>query len=100
MFVIYGKRTARIKKYNDNRHYCRSCNCYDLTAKVYKEYFHIFFIPFFPTGIKTVKIHCNSCGQPFRIDTVKKEYENISKTPFYLYAGLMLIASLILLLVN
>ena len=100
MFVIYGRRTTRIKKFTDNRQYCKSCNSFDLTVKVYKEYFHIFFIPFFPIGDKTVKIYCNSCGEPYRVDTVQKEYEKIAKTPFYLYAGLILVASLIFLLVN
>ena len=100
MFVIYGKQTARIKKYTDNRNYCKSCNSFDLNVKVYKEYFHIFFIPFFPTGNKTVKIYCNNCGEPYRADSVQKDYEKSTKNPIYLYAGLILIGSLILLLVN
>jgi zinc-ribbon family len=100
MFVIYGRRIARIKRYTDNRNYCKSCNSFDLNVKVYKEYFHIFFIPFFPTGDKTVKIACNSCREPYRVATVQKEYERTTKTPFYLYSGLILIGSLILLIVN
>jgi len=100
MFVIYGKRKARIKKYTDNRNYCKNCNSFDLNVKVYKEYFHIFFIPFFPTGDKTVKIVCNNCGEPYRIEAIQKEYEKGTRTPFYLYSGLILIGSLILLLVN
>lgn len=100
MFVIYGKRKTRIKTYTDNRNYCKSCKSFDLNVKVYKEYFHIFFIPFFPTGDKTVKIYCNSCGEPYRIESVQKEYEKSTKSPIYLYSGLILIAGLILLLVN
>jgi len=100
MFVIYGRRKIRIKKYIDNRNYCKSCNSFDLNVKVYKEYFHIFFIPFFPTGDKTVKIVCNSCGEPYRVEAIQKEYEKSTRTPFYLYSGLILIGSLIFLLVN
>lgn len=100
MFVIYGRRKARVKKYTDNRNYCKSCNSFDLNVKVYKEYFHIFFIPFFPLGDKTVKIVCNNCGEPYRSDSVQKEYEKSTKTPIYLYAGLILIAILVALLVN
>jgi hypothetical protein len=98
MFVIYGKRTIRIKKYTDNRNYCKSCNSFDLIVKVYKEYFHIFFIPFFPTGDKTVKIYCNNCGEPYRVYSIQKDYERSTKTPVYLYSGPILIGSIILLL--
>ena len=100
MFVIYGRRSIRIKKYTDNRHYCKSCNSFDLNVKVYKEYFHIFFIPFFPIGDQKVKIYCNNCGEPFRVDEIQKHYESITRTPIYLYSGLILITGLILLLVN
>ena len=100
MFVLFGRQRVRIKKYTENRHYCRSCNSFDLNVKVYKEYFHIFFIPFFPIGNKTTKIYCNNCGEPFRIETIQKQYESITRTPIYLYTGTILIASLILLTVN
>src|SRR5947208_13350230 len=100
MFIIFGRRKARIKKYTDSPEYCKSCNSYELQIKVYKEYFHIFFIPFFPTGHKTVKIHCKKCGEPFRMDTVQKHYQSITRTPIYLYTGLLLFAGIILLIVN
>jgi len=100
MFVIYGRRITRIKKYTDNQNYCKSCNSFDLNVKVYKEYFHIFFIPLFPIGDKTVNINCNSCGEPYRVDAIEKDYERTTKTPIYLYSGLILIGSLILLIVN
>ncbi|HEX9513929.1 MAG TPA: zinc ribbon domain-containing protein [Puia sp.] len=90
MLLIYGKRTARIKTYLDHTHQCTSCNNFDLTAKVYKSYFHILFIPIFPTGDKTVGIRCNSCGAPFLSDALKKEYASKTKNPFYLYSGLIL----------
>lgn len=100
MFVIFGTRILRVKKYTDNRNYCKRCNSFDLNVKVFKEYFHIFFIPFFPTGDKNAKIVCNNCGEPYRIDIVQKEYERRTKSPVYLYSGLILLLSLVVLIVN
>lgn len=100
MFLIYGRKTARIKRYTDNKNHCKSCKSFDLNVKVYKEYFHVFFIPFFPTGDKTVKISCNNCEEPFRIDSVQKDYENNTKLPVYLYSGLIMVGALILFMVN
>jgi zinc-ribbon family len=100
MFLIYGRRTARIKSYTDNQQSCKSCKSFDLDVKVYRDFYHLFFIPFFPAGDKTVKIYCKSCGEPLRSDSIQKQYQDSTKTPFYLYAGVILIAGLILLLVN
>lgn len=100
MFLIYGRKTARIKKYTENHQACNSCKAFDLDVRVYRDYYHLFFIPFFPVGGKTVKIHCNSCGQPMRLDTMQNHYAGISKTPFYLYAGPILAAGLILIAIN
>lgn len=100
MFVIYGRRTARIKRYTDNQHRCKSCSSVDLDIKVYRGFYHLFFIPFFPAGDKSVKIYCNNCGEPLRLESLQKHYEGSTKTPVYLYAGVFLISGLILLLVN
>jgi hypothetical protein len=100
MFLIYGRRTARIKSYTDNHQTCKSCRSFDLGIKVYRDFYHLFFIPFFPVGVKTAKMRCNNCGEPVRVDSVQKQYEDSTKTPFYLYAGLILVALLILFMVN
>jgi zinc-ribbon family len=99
MLVIYGRRKARIKKFTDNQHNCRSCNSFDLNVKVYRDYYHFFFLPFLPIGSKTTKIHCNNCGEPFRVDSIQKQYESAARTPFYLYAGPILFAGLILFVI-
>ena len=96
MLIFRGTRTARIKTYQDHSHPCVDCKNFDLTVKVYKPYFHFFFIPILPTGVKSVKIHCNSCGQPFRSDSLNKEYELKTRVPFYLSTGTILVALLIL----
>ena len=100
MLLIFGRRTIRIKKYTENQHYCKSCNSFDLKVNVYKEYFHILFIPFFPIGNKTTKIICNNCGEPYRVEAVQKDYASRTRNPIYLYSGLILIAGLISLIVN
>jgi hypothetical protein len=99
MFIIYGRRTVRIKKYKDNQHPCRSCGVFDLEVKVYRDYYHLFFIPIFPVGDKPVKIKCNICGQPMRLDTIRKHYECVSRTPFYLYTIPILVGILSIALV-
>lgn len=100
MFVIYGKRTARIKRYTDNHQACQSCKAFDLDVKVYRDYYHLFFIPVIPVGDKKVEIRCKSCGEPTKLEAIKNHYHKISKTPFYLFTLPILFAGLILVLVN
>lgn len=100
MLILHGRRTARIKKHTDNQQSCKSCGVFDLDVRVYRDYYHIFFIPLFPVGDKTVKIRCNNCGEPIRLETLQNHYENISRTPIYLYALPILFAGLIAILIN
>ena len=96
MLFLKGTRTARIKIYTDNTHRCDSCRDFDITVVVYQQYFHFFFLPVAPTGDKFVKAYCNKCSQPFRNDTMNREYEAKTKAPFYLYAITILVALLII----
>ena len=100
MLLIYGRRTLRIKRYTENQQSCKSCGSFDLDIKVYRDYYHLFFIPFFPVGYKSVKMRCKTCGEPMRVDSIQKHYEELTRTPFYLFAGIILCSILILLLVN
>ncbi len=95
MFLLKGTRTIRIKTYLDHATPCAACNDFNLTVGIYMKYFHVFFIPFAPIGVKTTKMYCASCGQPTRIGSVSREYENRTKTPFYLYAGMILLGLLV-----
>ena len=97
MFIIYGRRTARIKRLTENHEHCKNCRSFGLTVKVYRDYYHLFYIPFFPAGRKTAYISCGSCNTPFQSDNLEKEYARITKTPVFLYTGLLIVASLILL---
>lgn len=95
MFIIYGRKQATIKKYTHSQDSCKSCKSFDLSIKAYKQYFHIYYIPFFPYGAKTIEIRCKSCGEPNRDVSLQNHYEQNTKTPFYLFSGLILIAALI-----
>ncbi len=100
MFVIYGRRTARIKKYTDNQQFCQSCKAFDLTVEVYRDYYHLFFIPVSPFGDKTVRIRCRSCGEPMRLTAIEKHHASITKTPLYLFTFPILFAALVVILIN
>lgn len=100
MFVIQGIRKARIKKKSEHaRQACENCGSRDFTIKVYRNYFHLFFIPVFPYGNKTAEIYCRGCNQNIQ-NNLRKHYENTSQTPLYLYAGIILLSVLIILFVK
>lgn len=90
MLVPFGTRTIRIKRYTDSAQYCPACHHHDLRVAVYKPYFHIFFIPMVPAGATTSRMYCGQCGQPQRIDSLQRQYEQRPRTPFYLYTGTIL----------
>ncbi|MDZ4756670.1 MAG: hypothetical protein SGJ10_00845 [Bacteroidota bacterium] len=71
-----------------------SCGVFDHRVKVYRDYFHLFYIPHFPSDDKTVEIRCNVCTEPLRSDTIQWHYADKTGTPFYLYSWLLLIIAL------
>lgn len=85
MFIIYGKKTGRIKKYTDHGHACPNCKAFDLSIKVFREYYHLYYIPAFPAGIKSAAVSCNNCGATIRNEAVSQQYENTARTPFYFF---------------
>ncbi len=99
MLLLFGKRTARIKRYTDNHQNCRNCGTFDLDIKVYRDYYHLFYIPVFATGEKTAKIECNNCSATNRINSLERHYERISKTPIYFYSIPIIFLALIALMI-
>lgn len=99
MFLIYGKRSIRIKRYSDHTLACPGCRAFNLQVEVRKSYYHLFYIPFFPSWEKDIRMYCGDCGQPFSKGDLIKEYEQKTKNPIYLYSGLILVASLIFFMV-
>ncbi len=108
MFLIYGKRSFIIKKYTDHTHACPHCRGLNLEVKVEKFYYHLFYIPFFPSTGKFAHITCGNCGQPYKDPSLEEdyymeleeEYEKRTKNPIYLYSGLILIFLLTLFMVS
>lgn len=98
MLVILGTRTARIKKYKDQGQPCKSCNAFDLEVSVYRDCFHIFFIPVYPTEPKSAFIRCNQCGRSRGTESLAKQYAAGTRTPFYLFSGIIISVSLLLLI--
>ena len=98
MIFIYGKRKARIKRYDDCHIKCSNCNSFEQRFSVYQEYFHLFFIPIFPFGFKTIKSVCLKCNDKFN-EEKKNHYVSVTRTPIYLYTGIILFVGLITVLV-
>jgi len=98
MFFIYGRKTIRIKRYNDPLVKCEQCGHDEQVFSVYQEYFHLFYIPFFPSSTKTVRCVCPKCEDRFN-EKKKNHYLSITRTPLYLYTGVILIAAFVIFLV-
>jgi hypothetical protein len=107
MFLLYGKRSLIIKKYTDHTHACPHCRGLNLEVKVEKYYYHLFYIPFFPSRGKFAHINCGNCGKPYKDPVheedyyieLEDEYEKRTKNPIYLYSGLILVGLLTLFMV-
>lgn len=99
MFILRGQRKIRIKRYTETQQCCPNCKTFDLQVDVYKDYFHLFFIPFFPTGVKSSSMYCYHCSSFVRIDSLQNEYEKKTRIPFWLYSGLILVGCLIVSIV-
>lgn len=97
MFIIYGRKSARIKSDTYHQYACGNCKDFDLDVHVYRPYFHVFFLPLFPAGPKEVKMRCNNCGEAKWVASIQRQYEKTSRTPFYLYGGVLLVAAMVLL---
>lgn len=98
MIFICGRRKIRIKKYDDHHVKCDHCNSYEQRFLIYQEYFHIFFIPIFPSGAKTIRSVCGRCNDTFN-DEKMNYYLSITRTPIYLYSGIILFVGLIITLI-
>jgi hypothetical protein len=99
MIFIYGRKKARIKKVTDHIGTCTTCNSIGLEFEIYKDYFHLFWIPLFPVGDKESVVYCTKCRKPNNFNPRVKHFESVTRTPIYLYSGLFIILGLIVTLV-
>lgn len=100
--IIYGSKATSISS-EISTDKCPSCD----TAKsvqitIFQKYAHIFWIPTFPIGKTGVSV-CSHCKQVLEkkefTRSLNDNYETLkikSKTPIWTFAGLMVIATLII----
>ncbi|HTJ51275.1 MAG TPA: hypothetical protein VL443_17565 [Cyclobacteriaceae bacterium] len=99
MIFIYGRKKAKIKKTTDHIGTCTTCNSIGLEFEIFRDYFHLFWIPLFPFGGKESKVYCITCGKPNNFNPRVKHFESATRTPLYLYSGLLIFLMLIITLV-
>lgn len=99
MIFIHGKRKVRIKRHFDNIEQCLNCNSLKLKFDIFRTYYHLFWIPIFPFGEKETRISCNNCGAGNGSMKRIKHFELITRTPIYLFSGIILFAGLLITLI-
>ena len=99
MIFFFGTRSSTLLTDKLTNTSCIYCNEQDTVyVTVTSGYFHIFWIPVFPTG-KQYYSHCVHCKQtltryqmPVTYQNGLSEISHRSKTPIWQFIGLMLIA--------
>jgi hypothetical protein len=101
MMIIFGEKRAFIKYYTDTSVPCSSCKSFELNFAVFENYFHFFYIPFFPIDEKEVEVLCLKCGNSDNRNSRVQHYKETVRTPIYLYTGLVLVAgSVVAIILN
>ena len=99
--IIYGSRSKQLAKeiIIEKCPHCGTQNSIDM--HVFQKYAHVFWIPMFPIGKQGVS-QCDHCKQVLKnaemTSSLKISYENLkatTKTPFWMYSGLILFCILI-----
>ena len=97
--IFFGRRQIRIKKYIDDTIKCKTCSNYSQLFAVHQEYFHVMFVPFFPSSLPVINCICTECGDPYNSDK-NKDYLEKTKTPFWMYSGLILVGIFAVWMIN
>ncbi len=92
MLFIFGKRYARVGRFNDTDHICYPCKAHDREVIVQRPYFHFCYIPVFPIGKNEYSMHCRNCGDDTVLENVVKQYQGKLKAPIYLYSAWIVFA--------
>jgi hypothetical protein len=93
MFIIFGEKTWIIKYHYDSVARCEHCGSFELSFAVSRDFLHVCYVPFFAVDEKEVNVLCLTCGQLNNRNPRKEHFKSITRTPIYLYAGLILIAA-------
>jgi hypothetical protein len=96
MLVIFGEKRALVKYHSDNVGLCSHCNSRELSFAVFRSYFHFFFVPFFAVDEKEVDVLCLTCKEYDNSNPRANHYRQITRTPLYLYTGVILILTMII----
>ncbi len=100
--IIYGWRASHVKSEMSDTIICGDCKTSKSTLfSVFSRYFHIFWIPLIPYGMKGAS-RCQSCGLELTssemADDYKRAYKELkqqTKVPFWQFAGVIIISLLI-----
>jgi hypothetical protein len=93
MFVIYGENTWIIKYHHDSIAQCEHCGSFELSFAISRDFVHFYYIPFCAVDEKEVNVLCLKCGEWNNKNPRKDHYKSITRTPIYLYTGVILIAA-------
>ncbi|MEL6253544.1 MAG: zinc-ribbon domain-containing protein [Bacteroidota bacterium] len=100
--IIYGRSGAKnIQSQSFPGSTCPHCQSNSIEGHVYSTYAHVFWIPVFSLGKRTV-VQCNSCGHEFKkkerplaIQNKLIELKGDYKVPVWHFAGAFLLAILV-----
>ena len=96
--IVYGWNSRVLKEAPFPGHRCSNCDSENCHIVVSSSYFHVFWIPLFPYR-KKLRIVCGSCGHEekaknasLEVKQVAKQLKATVKTPFWMYAGSIIVA--------
>ena len=100
--IFYGTRGTKIKEGQINNVVCPNCdNLTSMSYGIYGRYAHLYWIPTFPIGKKTI-IECNSCKKTYNVTSLpqaiktKFEFEKQgARIPVWHFSGAILIGCII-----
>ncbi len=103
--IIYGTGEKR-RVLDKNKMICPNCRKQSLKTYVFNKYFHLFWIPVFPYGKRTIVI-CEDCqityqdkAIPDEIQTELSFYRSMTRPPIYLFSGAILILAAVLWIIQ
>lgn len=102
---LYGTR-KKLTLLDEQLVRCPACEKHSRAdIMINSEYFHIYYLPIFPTG-KDMNIICHECGMkrfdiPLDLSVIHNgtEMEDRLRHPWYLYSGILIVVAFILFLV-
>ena len=102
--IIYGTGEKKLKTSQNRSYRCPECGENGISFYFFQKYFHLFWIPVFPIGRRSVAA-CDKCSIVYKEDRIPRELKSdfsdiksTTKVPPYLFIGLALIITGIFLI--